>query len=270
MKASSNLFGYSKKRQRILKKRRGKTMIRPIVLEMTAAQALPEERAVFIYNTYLHLAGAIAAFVALEAVLLNSGIAQNIYDRLIDGWVSLLFFFISVLILILTGRSLVKSPNLLTQYLGFGLDILTDAIILAPWLFRIQTKAGGGIIEEAGIITIGLFLGITAVVFLTRRDFSFLSPYLIVGTFLVFGFLFAGLIFGFWVRSFFVLATIALTGGWILFNTSNILHRYRTDQYVAASLALFTSVVWLFRTILWAYSAASRTFNPNSESRDIK
>jgi len=39
---------------------------------------------------------------------------------------------------------------------------------------------------------------------------------------------------------------IALACGYILYDTSNILHHYRTDQHVAAALALFASVAVLF------------------------
>ena len=34
--------------------------------------------------------------------------------------------------------------------------------------------------------------------------------------------------------------------GYILYDTSNVLHHYRTDQHVAASLALFASLATLF------------------------
>jgi FtsH-binding integral membrane protein len=35
-----------------------------------------------------------------------------------------------------------------------------------------------------------------------------------------------------------------------MYDTSNVLHHYRTDQYVAASLALFASVAMLFFYVL--------------------
>ena len=38
--------------------------------------------------------------------------------------------------------------------------------------------------------------------------------------------------------------------GAILYDTSNVLHHYRTEQYVAAALALFASVALLFWYIL--------------------
>ena len=43
---------------------------------------------------------------------------------------------------------------------------------------------------------------------------------------------------------------IALACGYILYDTSNILHHYHTSQHVAASLALFSSVVLLFWYVL--------------------
>jgi FtsH-binding integral membrane protein len=43
---------------------------------------------------------------------------------------------------------------------------------------------------------------------------------------------------------------VALASGAILYNTSNILHHYRTDQHVAAALALFAAVALLFWYIL--------------------
>jgi FtsH-binding integral membrane protein len=43
---------------------------------------------------------------------------------------------------------------------------------------------------------------------------------------------------------------IVLASGYILYDTSNVLHRYRTDQHVAAALALFASVAILFWYVL--------------------
>jgi FtsH-binding integral membrane protein len=45
-------------------------------------------------------------------------------------------------------------------------------------------------------------------------------------------------------------AMIVFASGYILYDTSNVLHHYRTDQYVAASLALFASVALLFWYVL--------------------
>jgi FtsH-binding integral membrane protein len=111
------------------------------------------------------------------------------------------------------------------------------------------------VIVKAGVVTLGLFLGLTSVVFLTRRDFSFLGPILMVGGFVALGFIASGLIFGFSLGSVFAFVMVAFAGAAILYDTSNILHRYRTDQHVAASLSLFASVALLFWYILSIFSS---------------
>jgi uncharacterized protein len=42
----------------------------------TVAQARPNERAQFVQKTYTHLAGAVGAFIALEFILFQTGIAE--------------------------------------------------------------------------------------------------------------------------------------------------------------------------------------------------
>jgi FtsH-binding integral membrane protein len=54
--------------------------------------------------------------------------------------------------------------------------------------------------------------------------------------------LFTGFSLGVWFCWLMVVAAC----GYILFHTSNVMHHYRTEQYVAASLALFASVALLF------------------------
>ena len=51
---------------------------------------------------------------------------------------------------------------------------------------------------------------------------------------------------GFSMGLIFVTAMIVLFCGWILYDTSNVLHHYHTSQHVAASLALFSSLTTLF------------------------
>ena len=90
----------------------------------------------------------------------------------------------------------------------------------------------------------------TAVVFLTKKDFSFLGPILMIGGFVALGFIISGAVFGFSLGSLFAFVMVAFAGGAILFNTSNVLHRYNTNQHVAASLSLFASIALLFWYIL--------------------
>lgn len=216
-----------------------------------AAQALPEERASFIRKTYMHLAGAILVFVLLEAYLITSDLGVAIARTLLGGrlsWFIVLAAFIGVSTLANWWANSQSSKAM--QYLGLGLYVLAEVVIFVPLLFIAASYSGGQVILQAGIVTLGLFLGITAVVFLTRKDFSFLGPILTVGGFVALGFIAASLLFGFSLGTLFAFVMVAFAGAAILYDTSNVMHRYRTDQHVAASLSLFASIALLFWYVL--------------------
>lgn len=217
----------------------------------SAADALPEERAAFIRKTYLHLAGAIAAFVGLLTFLMASGIGGAIAQTMLGGrwsWFLVLLAFMGVSMLANWWANSQTSKAM--QYLGLGLYTVAEAIIFVPLLFIAQRTAGGGVILEAGIVSLGLFLGLSSVVFLTRKDFSFLGPILMIGGFVALGAIFAAIMFGFSLGVLFAWIMVAFAGASILYETSNVMHRYNTNQHVAASLALFASVALLFWYIL--------------------
>lgn len=219
----------------------------------SAANALPEERATFIRKTYLHLAGAIALFIVLEAYIIISGAGKMLFNTLLGtsySWLIVLAAFMGVSMLANWWANSTTSKPL--QYMGLLLYTVAEAIIFAPLLFFATYYSGDGteMIGKAGIVTLGLFLGLTAVVFMTRKDFSFLGPILTIGSFIALGFIVASIAFGFSLGSIFAFVMVAFAGGAILYDTSNVLHRYNTNQHVAASLSLFASVALLFWYIL--------------------
>lgn len=217
-----------------------------------AADAMPEERASFIRKTYLHLAGAVLVFTLIEGYLIMSGAGLAIAQTMLGGrwsWAIVLLAFMGISMLAQWWANSQTSKAL--QYAGLGLFIVAEAIIFLPLLFMAAVRSNSlEIFGQAGITTLGLFLGLTAVVFLTKKDFSFLGPILMIGGFVALGFIFSGIIFGFGMGNIFSFAMVAFAGGAILYDTSNILHKYRTDQHVAASLSLFASVALLFWYIL--------------------
>jgi FtsH-binding integral membrane protein len=109
---------------------------------------------------------------------------------------------------------------------------------------------GGQVIVSAGVLTLIMFGGLSILVFATKADFSFLRMFLMWGGILALGIVLCGALFQFQIGMWFSVAMIALASGYILYDTSNVLHHYRTDQHVAASLALFASVALLFWYVL--------------------
>jgi uncharacterized protein len=143
------------------------------------------------------------------------------------------------------------------QYLGLGLYVVAEAVIFVPLLFIVSYYGGGGdTIVKAGIVSLGLFAGLTAVVFITKQDFSFLGSILTIGGFIALAFIGASLLFGFSLGSLFAFVMVAFAATAILYSTSNVLHQYHPSQHVAASLSLFASVALLFWYILTIFSSS--------------
>ena len=60
----------------------------------------------------------------------------------------------------------------------------------------------------------------------------------------------AAVIFGFELGTWFSVGMIGVAGAAILYDTSNVIHRYPEDRYVAAALQLFASVALMFWYVL--------------------
>ena len=208
------------------------------------------EQATFYRKTYSHVAIALLAFIVVEAILINI-----VPPKLIISMVSSPFVWLLILGGFWLGSMLAnkwtQAQDRSTQYRGLGIYVLFEAIIFLPMIYiAIDLSDGLAIISQAGIITLSLFAGLTAVVFLSRLDFSFLRSVLVIGGFIALGLIVAGAIFGFDLGLWFSLAMVALAAGGILYETYNIKNVYSTDQYVGAALQLFSSVMLLFWYIL--------------------
>lgn len=224
----------------------------------SVAEAAPVERAAFIRRTYTLLAVAILAFIGVEAVFFATPIADLvasvIFSGGVFGWLLVLGLFMGVSYL--ANRWAVSETSTTTQYLGLGIFIIAEALIFVPLIMMaIYYSGDGSVLLKAGIVTLGLFLGITLTVFITRSDFSFLAPVLAIGGFAALGFIVASAIFGFTLGTVFAFVMVAFAGTAILYETSNVLHRFNTKQHVAASLTLFASVALLFWYILTIFSS---------------
>ena len=207
-------------------------------------------RAEFIRRTYHHLAGAVLGFIVVEALLLQWSGAQVLVRAMTGGyaWLVVLAAFMGVSWLAETWARSGASPQL--QYAGLVLFVIAEAVIFLPLLYIAATFSSSNVIPTAGIVTALLFGGLTFVAFTSRQDFSFLGRVLSIGGFVALGVIIASMLFGFNLGVLFAGLMVAYAGAAILYNTSNIMHHYRPDQHVAASLALFASVALLFWYVL--------------------
>ena len=226
-----------------------------------AAYADVDERTGFIRKTYLHLAGAVFAFAGLEAVLIN---IPGLPDRFLDllrvspySWLVVVgaFMFISFL----ADKWARSATSVSTQYLGLGVYVAAEAVVFLPLLFIAAEYYDPRVIPIAGLATLVIFTGLTAIVFLSGKDFSFLRTVLWLGGLVAMGCIIASAIFpAFALGIVFCCAMVGLASGYILYDTSNVLHHYRIGQHVAASLALFASVALMFYYVLRIVMSLSR------------
>ena len=139
----------------------------------------------------------------------------------------------------------------LTGFMGYTLGPILNAYLALP--------NGGQVVMTAMGATGAIFLGLSGYALTTRKDFSFMGGFLMVGILVAF---MAGLGAVFFempglslaVSSMFVL----LMAGLILYETSNIIHGGETN-YIMATVTLFVAIFNLFTSLLHLLG----TFNSN-------
>jgi FtsH-binding integral membrane protein len=184
----------------------------------------------------------------IEVWLFSSGLADRIAQSMLGvNWLWVLGGFIVVSWIASRAAFTARSPA--AQYAALGAFVVAEALIFVPMLY-IANRFAPGAIQSAATITLIGFGGLTAVAFLSRKDFSFLGSLLKWGGILALVAIVGGVIFGFTLGTWFSVAMVGLAGGAILYDTSNILRNFPEDRHVGAALQLFSSVALMFWYIL--------------------
>jgi hypothetical protein len=231
------------------------------------------DRVAFLRRTYAHLTLALVAFAAIAGGMMRfatetsfkfSKFATNGYM-----WLAVLGAF--MVVGIVADRLARSDTSRGLQYAGLGLAVVAEAILLQPmlWVLFLQFGESGDftvvdgnvvafeasgravkILMEAIVITLAIFIGLSATVFVTKKDFSFMRGILMIATFAALGVIVASIIFGFHLGAIFSGLMILLMAGYILYQTSMVMQHYPPTQHVAASLMLFSTIATLFWYVL--------------------
>jgi FtsH-binding integral membrane protein len=186
--------------------------------------------------------------VVLEALFLSIGLGEYALGLLGASrysWLIVLGLFMLVSWIAEKWATHGSSTNM--QYAGLALYTVAEAVIFLPMITLATVMTGdASLLLQAGLITGAMVLGITFVAFTTKKDFSFIGGILKIGGFVALGLIvtsfFIPITLGLWFSG----AMVLFASGSILYNTSNLIHRYQPGQHVAASLSLFASVALLF------------------------
>lgn len=147
------------------------------------AEATDAERATFYKHTYGHVAGGVLVFVLIESLMLKSEPLVKFMLSLTQGylWLALLAGFMGITWV--AQKMAYGSVSKSKQYLGYFLYIIAEALIFVPMLYIALNYGGTYVIKQAAVVTGGLFIGLSAIVFLTKADFSVLRGALTIGFF---------------------------------------------------------------------------------------
>ena len=214
------------------------------------ADAPAADRAAFFRRTYGLVAASFGAFAIALYGLFVSGVAET-FMRAISGVGSL--GMLGVMVLFWLGTTAAQSlafsrASRLAQYAGLGLYVLLQAIIFVPLIYytAIVTKGNPGeILIPACMATGALVVALTAVVFMTNLDFSFLKVAIVIGSICALGIIVVSLFAGWSLGAWFSIAMIVLMATVILYQTNEVKNTMETDQHVAAAFVLFSSFVTL-------------------------
>jgi FtsH-binding integral membrane protein len=215
------------------------------------AEAPAEQRAAFIRRTYGHLAGAILAFIALEFFFFQIGLPKMMVRVLASSpysWLIVLAAFVGISWLAESWAT--SNASVTMQYWGLGLYVIAEAVIFMPLLMLAAYRSTPDVIPTAALITGLLFGGLTYTAFTVKSDFSFLGGILKIGVFVALGIIVCAILFGFTLGLLFSSIMVLFAAGCILYTTGGILHRYNTNQHVAAALSLFAAVALMFWYVL--------------------
>lgn len=210
-----------------------------------------EDRASFIWKCYAHVVGAILALVAIETYLFSSGAAAPIANAMMQSPMIVLIGFVALSWG--AGHVAHRLESTMAQYAAFGAFVVLWAVMFVPILaiaLQMDARSGGNMIESAAITTVAGCVGLIATVMITRKDFSFLRGVLVWGFFIAIGLIAASWAFGWNLGTWFSVGMIGFAGVAVLYDTSNIMHHYPENKYVAASMALFASIAMMFFYIL--------------------
>lgn len=219
-----------------------------------SADASLDTRSAFLRKVYAHVFGAVLAMVALISLICTvEPLANALMGLAFSAWWVILVGFIAISFI--AERMAYSQASRGVQYAGLGLYVLAQSIIITPMVYALTSGAfgianGTEIVLQAAGLTLLIFGGLTAVVFLTKADFTFLRGFLAVAGFGVLGLIIVSLVFGVHLGTWFSVGMVVLLALTILYETSAIRENFPPDAYVAAALALFGSISTMFFYIL--------------------
>jgi len=206
-------------------------------------------RNTFIKKVYGHVLLAIVIFLLTEYLLFTTSFGVELVTKLVTmNWLIVLGGFIVLGFIARHFAGGRKSLSL--QYTGLILYAVINAVIFSPLLLTAALYSDPSVIPNAAIVTLVGFSILTAIVFFSKKDFSFLRLLITWGGVLALIAIVLSVLTSINLGLGFSIAMVGLAGAAVLYDTSNIRTRYPEDQYVGAAIDLFASIALMFWYVL--------------------
>jgi len=215
-------------------------------------QDFTAEQIAFYKKTYITAGISFLAWILIVLGLFDTGIATDlVYGMGKISWLLVLGIFWAASYIC---EKLTTSKEKEMQYVGLTIYIAAYAVIFLPLIsivieysYGSWRQAMDNVLIPAFISTFTVFAALTATVFATKTDFSFLRTIAIFGTFFAIGAIIIFTVSGMHVGSWFAIAMIILMSATILYQTDQIKTKFDTTQHIGAGAMIFAS----FMVLLW-------------------
>lgn len=194
-------------------------------------------------------------YILLTLTLLTSAVTAGY--AMVSGarpvhWLLMMVVFIGGPFVISAVRNSVWSLPLTFAFTGFM------GYVLGPILtFYLSLPDGSQIVMNAFATTAIMFLGLSTYALVSRKDFSFMGGFLMVGLLVVLVAIIANIFLQIPVLSLMIsAAAVLLMSGMILFDTSRMVHGGETN-YVIMTVSLYANIYVLFLHLLNLFAAFS-------------
>jgi len=221
----------------------------PDALEVVGVARVAYLRKVYSYFGLGMLGGVIGSLIAM-----NTGLALFMAHNFFIGIIALFGM------LFLANKNAANPATALPTLFAFT---FVSGVILSPTLFFIARRyipgIGVEVIYEALFLTSLIFAGLTAYVFVTKKDFTYMGATLMIGLFLVIGVSLVNLFFASANVSLAVaVVTSILFSGFILYDTSRIIRNAHAVPPTMAALSLYLDFLNLFMALLQILTGGRR------------
>lgn len=221
-------------------------------LDLFAADAALSERLAFLRRVYVHVFASLLALAGLEYLYMTTSIGTMIFGLFGQMWWAAMLGF--MVVCWVAQRLAYSGATPAVQYVGLATYVVVESIFVAPAVL-FAMRFNPNLIGQAAFLTILITGALTLYVVLSRQDFSFLRNGLFLAGIALFALGLGSAIFGYSLGLLFSAGVVTLMCGYILYETSLIMHHLPTTAHVAGALMIFGSMSELFKHLIWLLSA---------------